>query len=322
MIEPNYVFCEEPNVDHRQRTLRNQVSCTGIGLHSGEKIKLTLKPAPPDSGIAFVRRDIPERPAIRARYKNVVNTNLCTTIGDNGHTVSTIEHLMAAFFGLGIDNARVEVEGPEVPIMDGSAAPFVFVIKSVGIKEQKAPKRFLVIKKPIKVAEGDKSISIHPSKDLRISYTIDFQHPLLKNQTYELSFSGRDFVQEISRARTFGFLKDINYLRENGLAMGGSLDNAIVIDNFRILNEDGLRYRDEFVRHKILDFLGDIAILGYPVIGHFVVEKSGHYLNHAMIQDLMGNRRCWEEVAFENPTDCNENSLKLPVFGTLDPIAA
>lgn len=275
-----------------------------------------------DSGIVFIRKDLSKKPAVHARFQNVVDTNLSTTIGDNGHKIATIEHLMAAFFGLGIDNARVELEGPEVPIMDGSSAPFVFLLKSVGIKEENNPKRFLVIKKPFKVSEGNKSVTIYPSKELRISYTIDFQHPLLRNQTYELSFSGKDFIKEISRARTFGFLKDINILRENGLAMGGSLDNAIVIDDFRILNEDGLRYKDEFVRHKILDFIGDLAILGYPVIGHFVVEKSGHSLNHAMLKELMVNDKCWDDMTFENPHEVVQNSVKLPVFGSLDPVPA
>jgi len=309
-------------VDYRQRTLREEASCEGIGLHSGEKVSLTIKPAPPDSGISFIRKDLDGNPEIPARFQNVVDTNLSTTIGNNGFTVSTVEHLMAAFFGLGIDNARVEVEGPEVPIMDGSAAPFVFLLKSAGIKEQKKPKRFFVIKKPFHLSDGKKYVSIHPSKELKISYTIDFQHPLLRNQSYELSFSGKDFIQEISRARTFGFLKDINVLRENGLAMGGSLDNAIVIDEFRILNEDGLRYKDEFVRHKILDFIGDLAILGFPVIGHFVIERSGHSLNHALIRKLVKRGKYWEEMAFEDPRVYVQKRLKLPAFGTSEPVPA
>ncbi len=309
-------------MDYRQRTVRDDVNCTGIGLHSGEKVRLNIRPAPEDSGIKFIRKDLSGNPSVRARFQNVVDTNLSTTLGNNGHKIATIEHLMAAFFGLGIDNARVELEGPEVPIMDGSSAPFVFLLKSVGIKEQRTPKRFLVIKKPFEIIEGNKSVSIYPSKELKISYTIDFQHPLLRDQTYELSFSGKDFIQEISRARTFGFLKDMNILRANGLALGGSLDNAIVMDDFRILNEDGLRYKDEFVRHKILDFIGDLSILGYPIIGHFVVEKSGHALNHAMLRALMADNTCWEDMAFENPHEYTQKSLKLPVFGSLDPVPA
>lgn len=309
-------------MDYRQRTVRDEVTCTGTGLHSGEKVRLSVKPAPADSGIGFIRKDLSGDPVIRAGSQNVVDTNLSTTIGNNGYRVSTIEHLMAAFFGLGIDNARVELDGPEVPIMDGSSAPFIFLLKSAGIKEQKAPKRFIVIKKPFEVHEGNRSVYVYPSNELRISYMIDFQHPLLRNQTYELCFSGRDFVQEISRARTFGFLKDIQTLRDNGLALGGSLDNAIVIDDFRIINEDGLRYKDEFVRHKILDFLGDLAILGSPVIGRFVVEKSGHSLNQMMLKELMNRKQCWERLSFESPQDCSQKSLKIPAFGSLDLLPA
>ena len=309
-------------MDYRQRTVRDDVSCTGIGLHSGEKVKLVVKPAPPDSGIKFIRKDIAHNRVIKALFDNVVDTHLSTTIGSNGTRVSTIEHLMAAFFGLGIDNARVEIDGPEVPIMDGSAAPFIFLLKSAGIKEQRKPKNFIVLKKSLKIQDGDKSISIRPSKELKVSYTIDFQHPMLKNQKYELHFSGKDFITEISRARTFGFLSDVQALRDAGLAMGGSLDNAIIIDDFRILNEDGLRYKDEFVRHKILDFLGDIAILGSPIIGHFIVERSGHSLNQAMLQKLVANKKYWKQLVLENPEECTRNSVKIPVFGSLDPIPA
>jgi UDP-3-O-[3-hydroxymyristoyl] N-acetylglucosamine deacetylase len=293
-------------VDFRQRTVKDEVSCTGIGLHSGEKVRLTIKPAPPDSGIKFIRKDMSGRRAIKAHVKNVVDTNMSTTIGNNGSKIST----------------RVELDGIEVPIMDGSAAPFIFLIKSVGIKEQNKPKRFFVIKKPFKIDEGHRSISIYPSKELKISFTIDFHHPLLRDQRYELCFSGKDFIKEISRARTFGFLKDVHILQENGLAKGGSLDNAIVVDDFRIINEDGLRYKDEFVRHKILDFIGDLAILGSPIIGHFVVEKSGHSLNQFMLRKLIGSKKCWKELSFENPEECTQNSVKLPVFGTLEPVLA
>lgn len=309
-------------LDYRQRTVRKEVSCTGIGLHSGAKVKITIKPAPADYGIRFVRIDLPGQPVIRATHENVVDTNLSTTVGNNGFKVSTIEHLMAAFFGLGIDNARIEIEGPEVPAMDGSSGPFIFLLKSVGIQEQKNPKQFIIIKKAFKLEDGNRSVAIYPSKELRISYTIDFQHPLLRNQEYELRFSGKDFTEEISKARTFGFLKDVKILRENGLAKGGSLDNAIVIDNFRIINEDGLRYKDEFVRHKILDFIGDIALLGSPIIGHFVVQRSGHCLNQFMLRKLMDAKKCWKMVTFSNPEECTQNSVKIPVFGSLDPVPA
>jgi len=229
---------------------------------------------------------------------------------------------MAALYGLGIDNVAVEVDGPEVPIMDGSSAPFVFLIKSAGIREQKTPKRFLVVRKRFCVEDGNRSITIHPSRELKITYTIDFNHPLLQNQTHELRFSGGDFVREISRARTFGFLKDIQLLWDNGLAMGGSLDNAIVIDDFRVLNEDGLRYPDEFVRHKILDFLGDLALLGKPVIGHFVVEKSGHFLNQVMLRELIRAGKHWKICSFEGPEEVVENRLRIPAFGALEPLPA
>jgi len=313
---------KETRVDHRQRTLKTEVSCTGIGLHSGCKAGLTMKPAPPYTGIRFIRRDLPGRPEIHAVNGNVVGTNMSTSIGRDGVGVSTVEHLMAALFGLGIDNVRVEVDGPEVPIMDGSSAPFVFLIKTAGVREQEEPKQFMVIRKRFRVEDGNRSITIHPSRELKITYTIDFDHPLLKNQRYVMRFSGGDFVREISRSRTFGFLKDIQLLRENGLAMGGSLDNAIVIDDFRVLNEDGLRYPDEFVRHKILDFLGDLAILGCPVIGHFVVKKSGHFLNQVMLRELIRNEKYWKIQSFKDRSEAAENRLRLPAFGRLEPVPA
>jgi len=309
-------------VDYKQRTLKDEVDCTGIGLHTGEKVRINLRPAPPNSGIKFVRTDLDGRPMIDAHFKNVVDTTLATTIGINGSKVFTIEHLMAAFYGLGIDNAVVELDGPEVPIMDGSSAPFVFLIKSAGIKEQKNLKRFIVIKRPFKLEDGNRSVAIHPSKELKISYRIDFKHPLLRNQKYELSFSGRDFTRKISRARTFGFLRDVNTLKENGFAKGGSLDNAVVIDDFRIINEDGLRFKNEFVRHKILDFIGDLSIIGAPVIGHFIVEKSGHFLNQCMLKELMKSKKHWKELTFESSEECTKNSIKIPAFGMLDPVSA
>lgn len=309
-------------MDIKQRTIKSEVSCSGIGLHSGEMVNMTLKPAPPDHGITFVRKDIPSQPDIRAQFGSVVETNLSTTIGNNGFKVSTVEHLMAAFFGLGIDNARVELDGPEVPIMDGSAGPFVFLLKSAGFKEEKKPKRFIVIREPFEIQDGGRSIRLHPCNELKISYTIDFTHPLLRDQCYEHRFSGKDFIKEISRARTFGFLRDIETLRANGLAMGGSLDNAIVIDDFRILNEDGLRYKDEFVRHKILDFIGDLAILGCPVIGHFVVNKSGHSLNQGMLKKLIESSAHWENLVFDHPRKFSAKTLQIPIFGAPDPVHA
>ena len=306
-------------MDYKQRTLRDEVSCTGIGLHCGERVKMTLRPAPCGTGIRFMRRDIPGNPVVEAKFENVKDTTLATSIGANGCRVGTIEHLMAAFYGLGIDNVQVGLDGPEVPIMDGSSAPFVFLIKSVGIKEQEAPKRFIVVKKSLKIEDGDRSISVHPSKELKISYMIDFKHPMLRNQEYELCFSGGDFVREISRARTFGFLKDVQTLKANGLARGGSLDNAVVIDDFRILNEDGLRFKDEFVRHKILDFVGDLSLICAPVIGHFVVRKSGHFLNQLMLEKLIQSKRHWKSLSFDTAEEYSNNSLKIPALGFAEP---
>ena len=286
-------------MDYNQRTLRREVGCTGIGLHTGERVEIKVRPAPPDTGICFVRTDLPGSPMIKASFENVVDTTLATTIGRNGCRVATIEHLMAAFFGLGVDNAVVEIDGPEVPIMDGSAAPFVFLLRSAGIKPQNKAKKFLVIKRPFHIEDGDRSVSISPSKELRIIYTINFNHPLLRDQTFDTTFSIKEFTKEISRARTFGFLKDVQALKKAGLAKGGSLDNAIVVDDFKILNEDGLRYEDEFVRHKILDFIGDLSILGAPVIGHFEVKRSGHFLNQEMLRKLMKSRDHWELVSLD-----------------------
>jgi UDP-3-O-[3-hydroxymyristoyl] N-acetylglucosamine deacetylase len=309
-------------VDYKQRTLKDSVGCTGLGLHSGEKIKIHIKPAPAGTGIRFRRTDLSDHTFIDARFDNVFDTTLATSIGSNGCRVSTIEHLMAAFYGLGIDNAYVELDGPEVPIMDGSSAPFVYLLKSGGIEEQAEPKKFIVVKKTFKLDDGQRSICVYPSKELKISYMIDFQHPMLRNQEYELAFSGGDFIREISRARTFGFLKDVQTLKENGFAKGGSLDNAVVIDDFRILNEDGLRYKDEFVRHKILDFIGDLSLSQSPVIGHFVVKKSGHFLNQKMLTQLMASKKHWKTLEFVSPEECTKNSLQIPAFGLPELAAA
>jgi UDP-3-O-[3-hydroxymyristoyl] N-acetylglucosamine deacetylase len=302
-------------VDYKQRTLKGEIGCTGIGLHTGEKVRINIRPAPCDTGIRFVRTDLDGHPMTEARFDNVFDTTLATSIGLNGCRVATIEHLMAAFYGLGIDNAVVELDGPEVPIMDGSSAPFVFLLKSVGIKEQNAPKQFIVVKKALKLDDGNRSICVYPSNELKITYTIDFQHPLLRNQEYVLRFSGGDFVREISRARTFGFLRDVETLKANGLAKGGSLDNAVVIDDFRIINEDGLRFKDEFVRHKILDFIGDLSLIQFPIIGHFVVKKSGHFLNQQMLAMLMKSKRHWKAFSFVTAEECSKNSVRIPAFG-------
>ncbi len=303
-------------MDLRQRTVASEISCTGIGLHSGKKLKLTIKPTPPDSGITFERVDISPCSIVKASFDNVIGTNMATTIGFNGYSVSTVEHIMAAFFGMGIDNALVQIDGGEVPIMDGSSAPFVFLLKNAGVTVQNSNKKFLVVKKPVKVEDGNRSVHLYPSNELKITYKIDFNHPLIKDQTYELSFSQSSFIQEISKARTFGFLKDVETLQNNGLAQGGSLDNAIVVDEFRVLNEDGLRYKDEFVRHKILDFIGDLAIIGHIPIGHFVVKRSGHTLNQQLLRKFMAQEKYWEVVRFKNRQECSR--MKIPSFGALD----
>jgi UDP-3-O-[3-hydroxymyristoyl] N-acetylglucosamine deacetylase len=316
------LFSEGRAMDSRQRTVAEEVSCTGIGLHTGKKVKLTVKPAPPNSGIRFERVDISPDCSVKASFDNVIKTNMATTIGFNGYSVSTIEHLMAAFFGMGIDNALVEIDGEEVPIMDGSSAPFVFLLKNTGVAIQNSHKRFLLVKSSVKVEDGNRSVRIYPSDELKITYKIDFDHPLIKDQAYEVSFSQSTFIQEISRARTFGFLKDVQTLRNNGLAKGGSLDNAIVLDEFRVLNEDGLRHKNEFVRHKILDFIGDLAILGHIVIGHFVAERSGHSLNQKLLKKFMAEDKCWEVVRFKNKEECSKIKVKIPSFGALDSVPA
>jgi UDP-3-O-[3-hydroxymyristoyl] N-acetylglucosamine deacetylase len=309
-------------MDSRQRTVAEEVSCTGIGLHSGKKVKLTVKPAPPDSGIRFERVDISAHCSVKASFDNVIKTTMATTIGLNGYSVSTIEHLMAAFFGMGIDNALVEIDGEEVPIMDGSSAPFVFLLKNAGVTIQNSHKRFLLVKNSVKVKDGNRSVCLYPSNELKITYKIDFDHPLIRDQAYEVSFSQSTFIQQISRARTFGFLRDVQTLWNNGLAKGGSLDNAIVMDEFGVLNEDGLRHRNEFVRHKILDFIGDLAILGHVVIGHFVAERSGHSLNQELLKKFMAQDKCWEMVRFKNKEESSKIKLNIPSFGALDSVPA
>jgi UDP-3-O-[3-hydroxymyristoyl] N-acetylglucosamine deacetylase len=304
-------------MDSRQRTVAKEISCIGIGLHSGKTAGVTIKPAPADSGIIFERLDTSDACKIRASFDNVTQTNMATTIGMNGYRISTVEHLMAAFFGMGIDNALVQIDGEEVPIMDGSAAPFVALLDSAGVALQDSHKRFILVKKPVKVTDGNRSVQLHPSDELRITYRIDFDHPLIKDQSYDMAFSKSSFIREISRARTFGFLRDVQTLWDNGLAKGGSLENAIVVDETRVLNDDGLRYKNEFVRHKLLDFIGDLAILGVTVIGHFVVERSGHSFNQELLKAFMAQENCWEELRFKNNEDYGKRNVRIPSFGFL-----
>ncbi len=304
-----------------QRTVAGEIGCTGIGLHTGKKIVMNIKPLPPGSGIRFLRSDLLGSPHIPARLENVVDTRLATTIGQDGHIVSTIEHLMSAFAGMGIDNALVELDGPEVPIMDGSAGPFMYLLRNVGIRVQNEVKKFFLIKKPFSLKSGDKNISVYPCRELKITYVIDFDHPMLAEQTYVLRFSGPIFMKEISRARTFGFLKDVENLKSNGFAQGGSLNNAIVLDDFRVLNADGLRYEDEFVRHKILDLIGDLHLMGIPIIGHFIINKSGHTLNHIFLTELRRRRKCWKLVKFSDEHACKARQILVPTFTFPQPAA-
>lgn len=288
----------------KQRTLKNAIRATGVGLHTGEKIYLTLLPAPVDSGIVFRRVDLDPVVEIQAKAENVGDTTLSTTLVKGDVRVSTVEHLLSAIAGMGIDNAIVEVSAPEVPIMDGSAGPFVFLIQSAGIEEQSAAKKFIRIKRPVVVEDGDKVASFLPFDGFKVSFSIDFDHPVFKGRTLEASvdFSSTSFVKEVSRARTFGFMHEIEYLRSKGLAKGGSVDNAIVVDEYRILNEDGLRYEDEFVKHKILDAIGDLYLLGNSLIGEFKAHKSGHALNNKSLRQLIAQEDAWEVVTFEDET--------------------
>jgi UDP-3-O-[3-hydroxymyristoyl] N-acetylglucosamine deacetylase len=284
----------------KQRTLKNVIRATGVGLHTGEKVYLTLRPAPSDTGIIFRRIDLPEPVDIRACPENVSDTRLSTTLECNGAKVSTVEHLMSAFAGLGIDNAYVDLTAAEVPIMDGSAGPFVFLVQSAGIAEQSAPKRFMRIKKKIRLEEGDKWACFEPFEGFKVSFAIEFNHPTFRNSTQNASvdFSTTSFVREVSRARTFGFMGDLEALRAAGLARGGGLDNAIVLDEYRILNDDGLRYEDEFVKHKVLDAIGDLYLLGHPLIGAFSAHKSGHSLNNRLLRELVMNQEAWELITY------------------------
>ena len=286
-----------------QRTLAKPVSCSGVGLHSGKNVNLTINPAPINHGIQFVRTDLSGCPAIPAHFNRVVDTSLATVIGSDGYIVSTIEHLMACFAGLSIDNALVELDDYEVPVMDGSSGPFTELVNSAGLKDQDAPRHFFVLKEPIELDEDGKQVTVYPSDTFKISNTIEFDHPLIGKQSYSLALTDEVFEREISRARTFGFLYEVEYMKRYGLALGGSLENAVVIDKDKILNEEGLRYPDEFVRHKILDCLGDFSLLGMPILGHLVVHKSGHAFNHAFLEKFFSQKDSWETRTVAKASD-------------------
>jgi UDP-3-O-[3-hydroxymyristoyl] N-acetylglucosamine deacetylase len=286
----------------KQRTLKSIVRAAGVGVHTGEKVSMALRPAPVDTGIVFCRSDLPGNPAIPARALNVSNTTMATVIEKDGVRVSTVEHLMSAFAGLGIDNAFVDVSGEEVPIMDGSAGTFVFLIQSAGIEEQAAAKRYLRVLKKIEIEDGDKKVRLEPFDGFKIGFTIEFSHPVFSAAAseVEIDFGDVSYVRDVARARTFGFTQEVEMLRSKGLGRGGSLDNVVVIDDFRVLNAEGLRMDDEFVMHKALDAVGDLYMLGRPLIGAFYGHKSGHALNNLLVRQLLADTSAWEEVTFDN----------------------
>ncbi len=284
----------------RQRTLKSAVTTTGVGLHTGAPVEMTLRPAGPDTGIVFQRVDLPGLPSVAADPARVTDTRMCTSLRDGDFKVSTVEHLMSALAGMGIDNLRVELNGPEVPILDGSAAPFVFLIQSVGIEELDVPKRFLRVLKTIDVVEGDKWARLEPHEGFRLSFSIAFDHPAIDRTGQSVTFDLGDtpYRKDIARARTFGFAQDVEMMRSHGLALGGSLDNAVVMDEFKVLNPDGLRYADEFVKHKVLDAIGDLYMAGLPLLGAFTAHKSGHELNNRLLRALLADQTAFERVSF------------------------
>lgn len=289
----------------KQRTLKSTIRATGVGLHTGEKVAMTLRPARPDAGIVFRRVDLPSPVDLRADPLKVTDTRLCSALESGGVKVATVEHLMSAFAGLGIDNAYVDLTGPEVPIMDGSAAPFVFLIQSAGIEQQSAPKQFLRIKKTVEVIEGDKWARLTPHNGFKLSLSIVYDHPVFDRsaQSATVDFSETSYVKEVARARTYGFTQDVEALREEGLIRGGSLENAIVMDEFRVLNAEGLRYSDEFIKHKLLDAIGDLYQIGHPLIGEFTAHKSGHGLNNRLLREALATEGAWEAVSFDREED-------------------
>ncbi len=291
------------NIMLKQRTIKSIVKTVGIGLHSGRKVELTLRPAAPGTGIVFSRVDLPTPVDIPASAMSIGDTRLASVLQKDGARVSTVEHLMSACAGLGIDNLYVDVTAEEIPIMDGSAASFVFLIQSAGIEEQNAPKRFIQVKKPVEIRDGDKFARLDPYFGFKLKFTIDFRHPAVDKtgQELEVDFANTSYVREIARARTFGFAHEVEMMRELGLARGGSMDNAIVLDEYRILNNDGLRYDDEFVKHKMLDAIGDLYVVGHPLLASYTAYKSGHGLNNALLRELLAREDAYEIVTFDDP---------------------
>ena len=295
----------------KQRTLKKAISATGVGLHNGEKVTLTLRPAAADTGIVFKRVDLPQPNEILATPSAVHDTRMCSALEANGVRVATVEHIMSALAGLGVDNVYIDIDAAEIPIMDGSSGPFVFLLQEAGLLEQAAAKKFIRVKKIVEVVEGDKWVRFEPYHGFKVDFTIDFNHPVFEQSgnNVKIDFAVDSYIKEISRARTFGFMHEVEYLRSNGLARGGSLDNAIVLDEYRVLNTDGLRYDDEFVKHKALDAIGDLYMLGHPILGAFQAYKSGHALNNKLLRALLADAEAWEYITFEKAEDAPSEFL-------------
>lgn len=307
---------------HLQRTLKKEIFCSSIGLHTGRKVNMMVKPAPVDTGIIFIRKDLQDARPIPAHFNMVCDTTLATSLGTDGVTVSTVEHILSAFSGMGLDNALIELDSFEVPIMDGSARPFVNMLKEVGTRPQGKSKKMLVIKKPVSVKDGEGSAMLLPSDEFKITYEIDFAHQSIGRQSYSVIFSDKNYEDNICSARTFGFLKEVEFLQAKGLGLGGSLDNVIILDDEKIINKDGLRMPDEFVKHKILDAIGDLFLLGMPIIGHFVAHKSGHRLNNLLLRELMRHENSWEIITagYDQKQSAKFRSCKIPPFTILDAV--
>ena len=297
----------------RQRTIKSLVRATGVGLHTGARVNLTLRPAPVNAGIVFRRTDLPEPKDFKVSPERVTDTRLCSALEGNGARVATVEHLMSALAGLGIDNVHIDLDGPEVPILDGSAAPFVYLLQSTGIEDQNAAKRFIRVKRTVRAEEGDKWAEFNPHEGYTLTFRIDFDHPIFRQSAKEMhiDLTRQSYAKEVSRARTLGFVNEVEYLRSNGLALGGTLDNAIVMDEFRVLNNDGLRYADEFVKHKVLDAIGDLYLTGHPILGAFTAYKSGHGLNNRLLRALMADAAAWEWAEFTNESSTPASLLNL-----------
>src|SRR5436190_9862151 len=297
----------------RQRTLKSLVQATGVGLHTGQKVRLTLRPAQPDTGVVFRRLDLPSAPEIPARGDLVGETRLCSCLVSGDTKIYTIEHLMSALAGLGVDNVYVDLDGPEVPIMDGSAAPFVLLVQQAGVEEQGAPKRFLRVKKRIEARDGDKWAVLEPYEGFKLSFSIVYDHPVIEksNTSLTVDFASTSYLKEVARARTYGFMQDVEDLRDVGLALGGGLENAVVLDEHRVLNAEGLRYADEFIRHKILDAIGDLYLLGRPLLAAFSAHKSGHALNNQLLRALLADEGATETVSFPTAETAPAGVLRL-----------